>query len=181
MGGTLRRTARRTRTEKYQLIERIMNLVGAQGSVNEFSRLLSRRAKAYKTLGGTDPYRTQRKRLVDEMDAARFSCRTDQRHCRSAQPDCIAKPPVCEWSFLKAAKWCLELFRRGYRLGLVSNTTSSVEVPALLKELEITGCFETVILSTVVGKRKPDPVHIARCNSTHGDRTGALCLHWRPH
>jgi HAD superfamily hydrolase (TIGR01549 family) len=51
----------------------------------------------------------------------------------------------------------LELFRRGYRLGLVSNTTSSVEVPALLKELQITGCFETVILSTVVGKRKPDP------------------------
>jgi sugar phosphate isomerase/epimerase len=51
----------------------------------------------------------------------------------------------------------LELFRRGYRLGLVSNTTSSIEVPALLKELEITGCFETVILSAVVGKRKPDP------------------------
>jgi HAD superfamily hydrolase (TIGR01549 family) len=51
----------------------------------------------------------------------------------------------------------LELFRRGYRLGLVSNTTSSVEVPALLKELEISGCFETVILSAVVGKRKPNP------------------------
>ena len=51
----------------------------------------------------------------------------------------------------------LELFRRGYRLGIVSNTTSSVEVPALLKELGIPGCFETVIFSTVVGKRKPDP------------------------
>jgi FMN phosphatase YigB (HAD superfamily)/sugar phosphate isomerase/epimerase len=51
----------------------------------------------------------------------------------------------------------LELFRRGYRLGLVSNTTSSVEVPALLKELEITGCFETVLVSSVIGKRKPDP------------------------
>ena len=48
-------------------------------------------------------------------------------------------------------------YRRGYRLGIVSNTTSSVEVPALLKELSIPGCFETVILSTVVGKRKPDP------------------------
>ncbi len=59
--------------------------------------------------------------------------------------------------FPESREVVLELFRRGYRLGLVSNTTSSVEVPALLKELEITGCFETVILSTVVGKRKPDP------------------------
>jgi HAD superfamily hydrolase (TIGR01549 family) len=51
----------------------------------------------------------------------------------------------------------LELFRRGYRLGLVSNTTSSIEVPAALAELNLTGSIETVILSTVVGKRKPDP------------------------
>jgi HAD superfamily hydrolase (TIGR01662 family) len=51
----------------------------------------------------------------------------------------------------------LQLYRRGYRLGLVSNTTSSVEVPALLKDLHIIGCFETVVLSTVIGKRKPDP------------------------
>ncbi len=60
-------------------------------------------------------------------------------------------------AFPETREVVLELFRRGYRLGLVSNTTSSVEVPALLKELEISGCFETVILSTVVGKRKPNP------------------------
>jgi HAD superfamily hydrolase (TIGR01662 family) len=51
----------------------------------------------------------------------------------------------------------LELFRRGYRLGLVSNTVSSVEVPRALEEMELTGCFETVILSCVVGMRKPGP------------------------
>lgn len=51
----------------------------------------------------------------------------------------------------------LELFRRGYRLGLVSNTTSSIEIPALLRELELSGCFETVVLSTQAGLRKPDP------------------------
>jgi HAD superfamily hydrolase (TIGR01549 family) len=49
------------------------------------------------------------------------------------------------------------LFRRGYRLGLVSNTTSSDEAPHILKELGISGLFETVILSCVVGIRKPDP------------------------
>ncbi len=49
------------------------------------------------------------------------------------------------------------LFRRGYRLGLVSNTTSSDEIPRILKELGIAGCFETVVLSCIVGIRKPDP------------------------
>ena len=50
-----------------------------------------------------------------------------------------------------------ELFRRGYRLGLASNTTSSTEVPHLLQNLEISGLFETVVLSCLFGKRKGDP------------------------
>ncbi len=49
----------------------------------------------------------------------------------------------------------LTLFRRGYRLGLVSNTASSVEILAALKELHLTGCFETVILPAVAGTREP--------------------------
>jgi putative hydrolase of the HAD superfamily len=49
------------------------------------------------------------------------------------------------------------LFRRGYRLGLVSNTTSSDEIPRILQELGIAGCFDTVVLSCIVGIRKPDP------------------------
>ena len=59
--------------------------------------------------------------------------------------------------FPESKEVVLELFRRGYRLGLVSNTISSVETPQLLRELELTGCFETVILSCIVGMRKPDP------------------------
>jgi HAD superfamily hydrolase (TIGR01549 family) len=39
----------------------------------------------------------------------------------------------------------------------VSNTVSSVEVPQALRQMEITGCFETVILSCQIGIRKPDP------------------------
>ncbi|HKJ26148.1 MAG TPA: TIM barrel protein, partial [Anaerolineales bacterium] len=50
-----------------------------------------------------------------------------------------------------------ELFRRGYRLGIISNTISSVEVPKAIKEMELTGCIETVFLSCEVGLRKPDP------------------------
>jgi HAD superfamily hydrolase (TIGR01549 family) len=59
--------------------------------------------------------------------------------------------------FPETRETVLALFRRGYRLGLVSNTTSSVEVPRLLEELGLAGCFDAVILSCVVGIRKPDP------------------------
>jgi HAD superfamily hydrolase (TIGR01549 family) len=50
-----------------------------------------------------------------------------------------------------------ELSRRSYRLSIVSNTTSSVDVPAMLKENDIAAYFSTIILSAVYGRRKPHP------------------------
>ncbi len=49
------------------------------------------------------------------------------------------------------------LAARGYRLGIISNTTSSIEVPRLLRENDITDLFKIVILSCVNGRRKPHP------------------------
>ncbi len=51
----------------------------------------------------------------------------------------------------------VNLFRRGYRLGLVGNTRSGAGVPAALQELNMAGCVETIVLSAPVGSRKPDP------------------------
>jgi HAD superfamily hydrolase (TIGR01549 family) len=156
MGGTLRRTAGRTRDEKHQLVQRIMELVGIQGSVDAFTRRLSRRAKAYKHWAEQTHIELSESDLWTQWMLHEF-------------PDEQIKPMAVQLNqlyrealglrviFPESREVVLELFRRGYRLGLVSNTTSSVEVPALLKELEITGCFETVVLSTVIGKRKPDP------------------------
>lgn len=50
-----------------------------------------------------------------------------------------------------------ELGRRGYRLGIISNTVSSRETPECLKEYGLADCFSTVLLSCVFGRRKPDP------------------------
>lgn len=49
------------------------------------------------------------------------------------------------------------LFRRGYQLGLVSNTTSSTEIHRILAEQSLSGYFDAVILSCKYGRRKPDP------------------------
>ena len=73
-----------------------------------------------------------------------------------------------------------ELFRRGYRLGLVSNTTSSTEVPQLLQSLEISGLFETVILSCCVRQAQRRPGDPAGGRPAHGRQTGTLRLHRRP-
>jgi HAD superfamily hydrolase (TIGR01549 family) len=156
MGGTLRRTARRTRDEKYQIIQRIMELIGAQGSVEGFSRRLSRRAKAYKRWAEQTHIELSESDLWTQWmlpDSPVEQIRPIAIQLNQLYREALGLRVI----FPESREIVLALFRRGYRLGLVSNTTSSVEVPTLLKELEITGCFETVILSTVIGMRKPDP------------------------
>ncbi len=50
-----------------------------------------------------------------------------------------------------------ELSQRGYKLGLISNTTSSVEGYQLLEETGLADLFSCVILSAAFGRRKPHP------------------------
>jgi HAD superfamily hydrolase (TIGR01662 family) len=156
MGGTLRTTSQRTREAKQQIIQRMMELIDYKSSAEEFMHLLSKRARAYKhwseqthiELNESDLWT---KWMLHDFSSAQISQLAMQLNqlYRDATGLRVAFP--------ESREVVLELFRRGYRLGLVSNTTSSVEVPALLKELEITGCFETVVLSAVIGKRKPNP------------------------
>jgi putative hydrolase of the HAD superfamily len=156
MGGTLRKTAKRTQDEKQQVIRRMMNLVGVERSVETFTRILSRRAKAYKLWAEETHIELNESELWTKWMLPDFS--PEQISTMAVQLNQLYREANgLRVVFPESRDVVLELFRRGYRLGLVSNTTSSVEVPALLKELEITGCFETVALSTVVGKRKPNP------------------------
>lgn len=50
-----------------------------------------------------------------------------------------------------------ELANRGYRLGIISNTTNARSAPRSLKEYGLAEYFETVVLSCTFGRRKPDP------------------------
>jgi len=62
---------------------------------------------------------------------------------RHAQPD--AKDVV------------VELTRRGYRLGILSNTITEREIPEWLEQDGLSQYFPTVILSSIFGHRKPGP------------------------
>jgi putative hydrolase of the HAD superfamily len=51
----------------------------------------------------------------------------------------------------------IELHKRGYLLGIIANTITETEIPDYLEEYHLTDYFKTVVLSSKVGIRKPDP------------------------
>lgn len=51
----------------------------------------------------------------------------------------------------------IELYNRGYLLGIIANTITESEIPDWLEEDGLTDYFKEVILSSKVGIRKPDP------------------------
>jgi len=50
-----------------------------------------------------------------------------------------------------------ELSQRGYCLGIISNVITETEIPDWLKADGLTQYFKAVLLSSVFGRRKPDP------------------------
>jgi putative hydrolase of the HAD superfamily len=51
----------------------------------------------------------------------------------------------------------VELHKRGYILGIISNVITSQEIPDWMETDGFTPYFKSVVLSSVFGKRKPDP------------------------
>jgi HAD superfamily hydrolase (TIGR01549 family) len=167
MGGTLRRTVQRTQEQNHRVLQRVMDLIRAKGSVADFAHLLAGRAISYKQwaeqtrieLNESDLWTKWMLPEFPRQQISEIAIQLNQLYRESTGVRTIHP---------ESRDVILELFRRGYRLALVSNTTSSVEIPALLRELEITGCFETVILSTVLGKRKPDPAILLEATQRMG-------------
>jgi putative hydrolase of the HAD superfamily len=54
-------------------------------------------------------------------------------------------------------KVILELSKRGYLLGIIANTITETEIPDWLESDGLTSYFKTVILSSKLGIRKPNP------------------------
>ncbi len=56
-----------------------------------------------------------------------------------------------------AKETIIELHRRGYKLGIIANTITETEIPDWMEADGVTGYFDTVILSSKVRIRKPNP------------------------
>jgi HAD superfamily hydrolase (TIGR01549 family) len=156
MGGTLRRNFKRDETGRVEIVRRILDLLGSDASAVEFTRLLTTRDAAY------DEWATRNLTELNEIDLWTKWMLPDwpvEKISKIAMDlnhiwrDAIATRIM----YPETGEVILKLFRRGYRLALVSNTTSSIDAPRALEKERISGCFDTVILSCVVGKRKPGP------------------------
>jgi FMN phosphatase YigB (HAD superfamily)/sugar phosphate isomerase/epimerase len=154
--GTLRRTTKRNEHDKVQKVNHILALLGSDADPVEFSQLLSERQKAYKhwaenALIGLSEAELWKRWMLPDWPA-------DQVGRQAIQFNQIWRDAIGKRVYFPETKEVLlALYRRGYRLGLVSNTTSSTDAPLALKEWGISGCFETIVLSCMVGKLKPDP------------------------
>ena len=73
----------------------------------------------------------------------------------------------------------IELSRRGYILGIIANTITETEIPDYLEEDGLTEYFKTVVLSSKVGIRKPNPEIYWEAARTGWSRTGKMRLRWR--
>ncbi len=51
----------------------------------------------------------------------------------------------------------IELHKRGYKLGIIANTITETEIPDWMEDDQVTDYFGSVILSSKVGFRKPNP------------------------
>jgi putative hydrolase of the HAD superfamily len=156
MGGTLRTTNMRKREVDQEKVHEMIALLGMGMNEDELIVLLQEHAKAY---------RGWAKKTLLELNEVELWTRwmlpdwpSDQIRQHAFQLNRLWRAATVKHEIFPETKDVIvTLFRRGYRLGLVSNTTSSDEVPRILKELGISGLFETVVLSCVVAIRKPDP------------------------
>jgi HAD superfamily hydrolase (TIGR01549 family)/HAD superfamily hydrolase (TIGR01509 family) len=144
--------------EPYQARARkqIATYVGTEESPEAFCELLDARYKLYRkwafeTLLEASERELWTKWMLPEWPAERIAplageltylYRQTMGH-RHAQPD--AKDVV------------VELTRRGYRLGILSNTITEREIPEWLEEDGLSQYFPTVVLSSIFGHRKPGP------------------------
>jgi HAD superfamily hydrolase (TIGR01509 family)/HAD superfamily hydrolase (TIGR01549 family) len=144
--------------EPYQAHARqqIATYVGAEESPEAFCDMLDKRYKVYRkwafeTLLEASERELWTKWMLPDWPAERIAplageltylYRQTMGH-RHAQPD--AKEVV------------VELTRRGYRLGILSNTITEREIPEWLEEDGLSQYFPTVVLSSIFGHRKPGP------------------------
>ena len=144
--------------EPYQAQARkqIATLVGTDESPESFCELLDARYKVYRkwafeTLLEASERELWTKWMLPDWPTDRIAplageltylYRQTMGH-RHAQPD--AKEVV------------VELTRRGYQLGILSNTITEREIPEWLEQDGLSQYFTTVVLSSIFGHRKPGP------------------------
>jgi putative hydrolase of the HAD superfamily len=134
---------------------KIAALVGARESPEAFCELLDERYKVYRkwafqTLTEASERELWTRWLLPDRPPERIGPLSGELTFlyRKTMGRRLARP--------EAEAVVIELSRRGYALGILSNTITEREIPEWLEEDGLSRYFPTVVLSTVFGRRKPD-------------------------
>ena len=155
MNGTLRMRESHEPTQRAALA-RMLELLGKQDAEDAFWEELTRRYKAYGLWAQAN--------LLQLSEIEIWT-----RWMLPDEPRARIEPVVAEltlaWSERKgrtipkpgAQDTLVELNRRGYRLGVISNSMSSLDIPRSLETYGWKEYFDVVVLSSAVKFRKPAP------------------------
>lgn len=136
--------------------QQLATLVGTQESPDAFVAQLDARYKVYRKWACETMIEASEKELWTRWLLPDFP--TDQIAARSGEltyqfrQSMGRREMVCD-----AKRVIIELDKRGYTLGIISNVITEKEIPAWLAADGLSQYFKSVLLSSVFGKRKPDP------------------------
>lgn len=136
--------------------KRQMAALAGWQSARAFYTMVEGRFRRYREWAGAErkeagDFELWRHWLLPEMDEARLRmvCHDLTAHLRQTHGRRKTAPG--------ALRTVRTLYDRGYRLGIVSNSTGEREIPGWLEENGVKQYFETAAVSSVCHVRKPDP------------------------
>jgi HAD superfamily hydrolase (TIGR01662 family) len=153
-GNTLR-TVVKDEAFQAQARQQLAALVGTTESPDAFCELLQERYKVCKKRAKETMIEASEKelwtQLLPELQPEKIAPLAGKltRLWRNRDGRRVARPDV--------ERVLIELHQRGYRLGIIANTITETEIPDWLEEAGLTPYFDTVILSSIFGRRKPGP------------------------
>jgi len=139
-----------------QAMRELMTLVGATESQGEFFEKVETRWKAYRKASKASLLESPEeilwtKHLLPDYPAERIAPLHGKLTRLWRDRDGRRVPRA------DAKETIIELHRRGYLLGIIANTITETEIPDWMEADGVTQYFKTVILSSKVGIRKPNP------------------------
>ena len=155
VGNTLRIVVEDEAFQK-QARQDLMALVGAQGDLDEFFKLLVARWDKYRKESKASCHEASERELwtiwlLPDYPAERIGPLAGKLTRLWRDRDGRRVPRA------DAKETIIELTRRGYILGIIANTITETEIPDWMETDGVSEYFKAVVLSSKIGYRKPLP------------------------
>ncbi len=136
-------------------IKKIMEIVGANGSPQEFAKMLEKREKEYKNWSLETEIEADEEEIWTRWLLPDFPKDIVVEH--AVELNLLLSHSKGHRQFRDEAHGIIkELYLRGYKIGIISNTVSRVLVPGEIEEAGIAQYIDVLIMSSLTNRRKPD-------------------------